>query len=128
MTERLAGLRILVVDDNDDSLEVLCAILEGEAASVTCVPSATDAVAALETRHYDAVVSDLEMPGLDGFWLAEVARKSAGHAEVKLIALTAHAQPAVAEKSLAAGFDAFLTKPLNPEQLVETIAQSARES
>jgi CheY-like chemotaxis protein len=120
----LAGVEVLLVDDNPDSLDVVCAVLERAGATVVCMLAAEDALACLMERRFDLVLSDLSMPDHDGFWLARqvVDRRAAlPNPDVRLLAITAHVQAEVKSEALAAGFEAVVTKPLDPRGLVAVV-------
>lgn len=119
MTEQwsdLEGHHVLVVDDNEDTRNVLATILEAHGATVTTAGSVADARAALATRLPDVLITDLAMPVEDGFGLLEYCRH---HVEPQLqtlpiLALTAYGGQQAHDRVIAAGFDAYLTKPVEP--------------
>lgn len=125
MTGLLEGVRVLLVDDYVDGLGFACLLLEQAGASATCVSTAVEALDLVTSGSIDVIVSDLAMPDQDGFWLAARVRE---HSDAvhrpppRLIALTAHAQQKVTDQALDAGFEAVVTKPFTPEQLVGTVA------
>jgi CheY-like chemotaxis protein len=122
----LEGVRVLLVDDYADSLGFACLFLEQAGASALCVATAAEALEVVARGAVDVIVSDLAMPGEDGFWLAARVREhSAGGlgSAPRLIALTAHAQQTVTDQALQVGFEAVLTKPFTPEELVGVVAQ-----
>lgn len=124
----LAGTDVLVVDDEEDSRAVISAILEDAGARVLTVPSAVDALASFAGGPPDLLVSDIGMPGQDGYWLAERVRElpaSRGGA-VPAIALTAYARPADRDRALAAGYQEHVAKPVDPAELVRVVASVAR--
>ncbi len=116
------GRRILVVDDDPDGADSLAALL-GLIGHETVV--ANDGLAALvlaETFRPDVVVLDLGMPGIDGFEVAERLRKTPSGKGLLLIAATGWGHPEDRRRSLAAGFDHHLAKPVDLHQLAEIIA------
>lgn len=118
----LGGLRVLVVDDDEDARELSTTILRRAMADVQ---SAADAMTALELlRHgtFDAVVSDLEMPGQDGCTLMKGVRRIDG--SLGGVALSGYASEADVERALAAGFDAHVGKPCGAEELVEAVQRA----
>jgi len=119
----LAGARVLLVEDEEDARAMLRALLEGLGASVVAVGSAAEAWAALEGAGCDALVSDIGMPDEDGYSLIGRVRGhgSARVKETPAVALTAYARADDRERSLAAGFDAFLPKPVEPSELLEVL-------
>jgi PAS domain S-box-containing protein len=120
----LAGVRVLLVEDEDDARAMLKALLEGCGASVEAVGSAAAAWQTLERGGCDVLLSDIGMPGEDGYSLIGRVR---GHgvssvAETPAVALTAYARDDDRARSLAAGFDAYLPKPVEPAELLEVLA------
>ena len=120
----LAGMRVLLVEDEEDARAMLKALLEGSGASVEAVGSAAEAWSALEGVGCDVLVSDIGMPGEDGFALIGRVR---GHgaarvSETPAVALTAYARDDDRERSLAAGFDAYLSKPVEPSELLAVLS------
>jgi signal transduction histidine kinase/CheY-like chemotaxis protein len=119
----LEGVRILAVDDDPDSLEVLVAMLMTENATVTGAASAGEALELVQKERPDIIVSDIAMPDRDGYWLMEQLRRLAaeGGPSVPCVALTAFANAPARERALATGFVAHLSKPFDPQQLLRTI-------
>lgn len=110
----LDGKSVLVVDDNEDTRQVLRAMLEALGARVATAASVDEARTALAREVPDVMVTDLAMPGEDGFGLLEYCRH---HEEPRLqtlpiMALSAYGTPQAQSRVLAAGFDAYLTKPV----------------
>jgi CheY-like chemotaxis protein len=122
---RLDGLRVLVVDDHGDAREVLGVVLRERGAEVHLAGGVTEALDVMARAAIDVVVSDLAMPGADGYDLIAAVRATRG-ATVPAIALTAYAGGDVRERAIAAGFAAHATKPLNPDDLVDLIARLPR--
>jgi PAS domain S-box-containing protein len=125
--EHLRGLNVMVVDDELSVRELLGLTLAKCGASVTLAASVREALAALANLSPDVVVSDIAMPGMDGYEfihkLRELVRPRDGR-EVPVIALTACASGQDRDLALQAGFDRHLTKPVDPAELVRAIAQS----
>jgi PAS domain S-box-containing protein len=123
----LAGIRVLVVDDDADARDVLEAILAGAGAQVTLASSAGEAMELLSTKAPDLIVSDISMPGQDGYGFIRAVRAMPDpHAGLPAIAVTAYGHPADRATALAAGFDRHVTKPLTPRDLVAAVATLAR--
>jgi two-component system CheB/CheR fusion protein len=120
----LAGLfqdrRVLVVDDDAETLDVLASLLRSEGAVVTPASSARQALTEAAAGEFDLVLSDIAMPGMDGLELMHELRASERYARVPAIAISGFGRPADIERSKAAGFDAHLPKPLSLEALAET--------
>jgi PAS domain S-box-containing protein len=119
----LHNVRLLVVDDDVDGRRLLQRVLEHAGASVDVVPSAPDALRAIERRRFDAVLADLGMPGTDGFELIRALRshRQAGIRDIAAIAVTAYATDHARTKALALGYDAYVTKPVNDDGIVGAI-------
>jgi CheY-like chemotaxis protein len=120
----LDGLRILVVDDEVDSRDLVTAILTRCGGEVKCCESAAEALKTFRAWKPDLVVSDIGMPIEDGYALIKKIRKLRLKLakEVPAIALTAYATDDDRARSLAAGFQVHVAKPIEPEALVKSIA------
>jgi signal transduction histidine kinase/CheY-like chemotaxis protein len=123
VTPTLAGVRLLVVDDDADNLSVLTAILEEKNAWVRSAPSASSALDVFEDFEPDVFVFDLEMPGEDGSsLLARIKeREKARGRNAPAVALTAHVRVEDRVRALSAGFNMFVPKPVEPDELVAAI-------
>lgn len=118
------GARILVVDDNDINRTTLRRLLVDAGYQAFCLSSGQAAIEYLEMREVELVLMDLQMPGMGGIEATKRIR-AAGHQRSKLpiLALTAFAVEEQREKSLAAGMDGFVTKPIDISELVQTIRE-----
>jgi len=124
---RLDGVRVLVVDDEVDAHELLCTVLGQYGAAVEAASSAGEAIAKLTASPPDVLVSDIGMPGEDGYTLIQRVRAldpTVG-GQVPAIALTGFAAVEDARKAVAAGFQHHLSKPVEPSALVELVARVA---
>jgi PAS domain S-box-containing protein len=119
----LKGKRILVVDDDSDARELLSVIIEMEGAEVSVASSADEAIAVLKGSEFDVLVSDIAMPGKDGFALITELRSvmSANRSQLKTLALTAYAREEDRLKALRAGYHIHLSKPVNPHRLIAAL-------
>jgi signal transduction histidine kinase len=123
----LHGLYVLVVDDEVDGRSFVETALAGYGAEVKGVGSAADAMAALAGRVPDAIVCDIEMPGRDGLDLIrEVRLLPAARGRIPATALTAHVRPEDRMRSLVAGFQVHLSKPVDPIELAVVVAGLVR--
>jgi signal transduction histidine kinase/CheY-like chemotaxis protein len=120
----LAHLRLLVVDDDEDARELLRRLLVEQGCDVICASSAEEALEALDASACDIMLTDIGMPGTDGYELLQRVRRSR-HAELRVIAVTAFARPEDRERTRAAGFDGYVAKPIDPAQLLQTVARLA---
>ncbi|MFT3767939.1 MAG: ATP-binding protein [Minicystis sp.] len=123
----LRGVRVLVLDDERDTRELVQRLLEEHEAEVDAAASAEQALALLKSHAPDVIVSDIGMPGMDGYALMrEVRREGAEKAsEVPAVALTAFARAEDRQRALSAGYQAHLAKPIEPAELVATVASLA---
>jgi CheY-like chemotaxis protein len=121
----LAGVRVLVVDDETDGREMVGAILHHCGAEARLAGSVPEALAAIAERVPDVVITDIEMPGEDGHTLLKRVRALAPErgGRVPVAALTAYASPEDRRKVLAAGFQRHIAKPFQPGDLVAVIAR-----
>jgi CheY-like chemotaxis protein len=117
----LGGLRVLVVDDEADARDLLTTMLETAGAVVSVVGTAAGALDALAKQRPDLLLSDLAMPLHDGYDLMREARGRGVAEGVAAIALSAQARPEDRARALAAGFDAHVAKPVDPDVLVAEI-------
>lgn len=113
--------RALVVDDTPDVTEMLAMFLRYSGFDVVTVFSAPDALEAARNEQFDVVVSDIGMPGMSGYELAAELRRLPTYAAVPMVAVTGFAMYDNRDRALESGFDAFLTKPINPMDLIDLI-------
>lgn len=125
--ERLVGLRVLAVDDDAATAAATSAVLTHHGAEVMTAGSASEALALLERWKPGVLVSDLAMPGTDGFALISELRRREHDSGTRTpaIALSALARAEDRERALAAGFDGYITKPVDAETLAAEIAHAA---
>ncbi|NES94731.1 MAG: response regulator [Desertifilum sp. SIO1I2] len=121
------GIEILVVDDDPDTREFIAFVLREAGANVTEVASAIAALSALCHKQPNILISDIGMPDMDGYALMRQVRSRSvpQEAQIQAIALTAYAGERNQQAALAAGFQAHLAKPVDPAQLIATVAQFA---
>ena len=122
----LAGIKVLLVDDADDTLDVLQQILQQSGATTMAASNAGTALALLEREQPDVIVSDIGMPDIDGFELMRCIRRRAASAggAIPAIALTAFTRQDDRNKAMQAGFNDYLAKPVEAGSLVAQIAQA----
>ena len=121
---RLDGIRVLVVDDELDAREVLSTILTAAGAEVELAASAYEALESLASFAPDVLVSDVGMPGDDGYALIRQVRGGVSRfSRVPALALTAYASPEDARRAVLAGFDTHLSKPVEPAMLTAVVSR-----
>ena len=123
----LAGISVLIVDDEADAREVLMLVLLEQGAEVRAVSSAAEGRRALRKHLPDVLVSDVGMPGEDGhaFLRRLRAQKVEEGSQIPAVALTAYATAGDSAKAVAAGFDRHVTKPIVPAEIVRVVASLA---
>jgi PAS domain S-box-containing protein len=126
--DTIRGLKLLVVDDEEDARTLLSEMLSESGAIVSTADSVKQALAAFDESRPDVLVSDIGMPGEDGYDLIERlrARPAAEGGKVPAVALTAYARSEDRTKALLTGFDAHVVKPVDLEELLRVIARVAR--
>ena len=115
--------RILLAEDNPINQRVAIYLLQRRGYSVTIVDNGLDAVNAVRKHNFDAVLMDVQMPGLDGLEATTAIRRiEAGtNRHTRIIAMTAHAMKGDRERCLEAGMDGYISKPVQSAQLYETL-------
>jgi CheY-like chemotaxis protein len=125
----LDGLRILLVDDDAAARDAIAAVLAECGAKVVAVGCGADALEALKSEAPDLLVSDIAMPGMDGQLLMRRIRElGARRGSIPAIALTGYASPAERMQALLAGYQVFLPKPFDPEELITLVAKLAGQT
>ncbi|MGG6242453.1 PAS domain-containing protein [Nodosilinea sp. AN01ver1] len=127
-TLHLSGIRVLIVDDHADTLELLATLLTQYEATVLAVSSAAEAMEGLESFQPDVMVSDIGMPGTDGHTLIQSIRAlpPAKGGQVPALAFTSYCQDDDYQQTLASGYQRLIAKPLEIEQLIKAIAELAQ--
>jgi CheY-like chemotaxis protein len=125
---RLDGVRLLVVDNEPDVLELVAKVLADSGALVSTSDSAREALQLMECRTFDLLVLDIAMPETDGYALMREirTREAARGGAVPAIALTACAHADERARAFASGFQCHLAKPIEPPALVSAVAALAR--
>ncbi|MFB3818964.1 MAG: PAS domain S-box protein [Candidatus Methylomirabilales bacterium] len=127
---RCSGLRVLVVDDEPDALGLLTALLGAGGAVVVGARSAEEGFRLFQRERPAVLVSDLAMPDADGYSLVRRIRalRPEEGGQVPAVALTAHVSAAIQAEAIQAGFDVYLTKPVDGDELVAAVARLAKRS
>jgi CheY-like chemotaxis protein len=113
----------LVVDDVADVTEMLQVLLSHAGYDVVTAASAKAALKAANERQFDVIISDIGMPEMNGYQLAEALRQLPAYRTVPLVAVTGYSMFDDRERSLKAGFNAHMTKPIDPRALLDLIEQ-----
>jgi PAS domain S-box-containing protein len=124
----LDGVKVLVVEDHPDARELVFRVLENAGARVTAVATAAEALAAIERERPDVLLSDIEMPGQDGYELMRILRTRPPQlgGDVPAAALTAYAGAENRRAALSAGYQAHLAKPVQPDTLIDIVRRLGR--
>lgn len=125
------AIHLMVIEDDADTLEMLRATLESKGFGVTACESAADSLRAAGEMRVDLIISDIGMPQMDGLELIAQLREQPGYESVPAIALSGYASHKDAKAAVAAGFNAHVSKPVEPaellgviKQLLQTVAES----
>lgn len=120
---RLDGLRVLIVDDEDDTLDLVTMELTQHGARATAVASAKEALELLDKNEFDLLISDIGMPAMDGYSLIRELRKQEAGKErrVPAVALTAYASVQDRMRAILAGFNTHVAKPVEANELVTVV-------
>src|SRR5882724_3886627 len=123
----LTGLHILLVDDDEDTLELITAALTGRNARVTAVSSANEALEALKLSQPDVLVSDIAMPDQDGYELIKKVRALdlMNVSRIPAVAITAYAKEEDRTRAFSSGFQGYLAKPIELSELINAVAEAA---
>ena len=115
---RLDGTAVLVIEDDDDTREILTLTLRTCGAQPSQAANGEDALAILDRTDVQAVICDVGLPGMDGFEVARRVRASERHRGLRLIAVTGFGRSEDVKRAVEAGFDAHLTKPVETDRLI----------
>jgi PAS domain S-box-containing protein len=128
LAQQLSGVRVLLVDDDEDNLELMTTALTGRKASVTAVSSALEAIRAIQANRPDVLISDIAMPDEDGYALIQKVRALdyEGAQTIPAVAITAYAKEEDRQHALSAGFHIYLAKPVELSELISVVARAAR--
>jgi len=125
---QLSGVCVLVVDDDEDTLQLMANALSSRQAKVVAVSSAGEALRAIEINRPDVLISDIAMPGEDGYGLIERIRmmEKDPATSIPAVAITAYAKEEDRQRALSSGFQLYLAKPVELTELISVVAQAAR--
>ncbi len=123
----LSGLRVLVVDDNVDVAEALCAFVASMGCATAAAFNGAQGLAAAAAFDPHLALIDLEMPDMSGCEVVRRLRAGPAQSSARLICLTGHDHPEDRRNCIEAGFDDFFTKPMLPESLMDAVATAHAE-
>ncbi len=115
--------RALVVDDVADVTEMLSVLLTHAGYEVVTANSAMAAIGIVKSHSFDVIISDIGMPQMNGYELAQAVRNIPGYESVRMVAVTGFSKFDDRQRSFDAGFNAHLTKPIEPRELLDLIEQ-----
>jgi two-component system, cell cycle response regulator len=113
--------RVLVIDDNRPNLDLMLYVLRAFGYEAEGASDGLSGLAAMDRSPFDAVLVDILMPGIDGYEFVRRVKENAGHATTPVVAVTALAMAGDREKIIGAGFDGYITKPIDPQTFVGNI-------
>jgi CheY-like chemotaxis protein len=125
--DSLEGMNVLVVDDSEDTTEMVRHLLEMGGATVTAVTSGFEALRVAREKQFDVVLSDISMPGMDGFEFLGKLHALPGYHALPAIALTGFGRPEDVQRAHAEGFHAHLTKPFDIGALASLLQKMPRQ-
>ena len=126
--KHIQGARVLLVEDNEINQQVAKEILEGAGLNIELAINGQEAVNAVKENNYDAVLMDVQMPVMDGYTATREIRKDKHFKDLPIIAMTAHAMAGDEDKSLEAGMNGHVAKPIDPDQLFATLQKWIKPS
>ncbi len=113
--------KVLVVEDSHFNMALVLEILDDMGFMAAGVSSGAEAIKNTETEVYDLVLMDIELPGMDGTSIQKILRNNPKYRNVPIIALTAYAMKGDRERFLAAGFDDYISKPINMDDFTNRL-------
>jgi two-component system sensor histidine kinase/response regulator len=126
--ENIQGAHVLLVEDNEINQQVAMEILQGAGLKVSIANNGQEGVDAARANQYDAILMDIQMPVMDGYTATRAIRKEERFKELPIIAMTAHAMAGDEDKSLDAGMNGHVAKPIDPDQLFSTLQKWIKPS
>ena len=118
--------KILVVEDNEDSRELVVKVLKNKGYQVTAAVDGEEAVEKAIAEKPDLILLDISLPKLDGYEVAKKLKSLAEFQDIPIVALTAHAMKGDREKVIVAGFEGYITKPINVRELPDQLKSYIR--
>lgn len=121
----MTNQKVLVVDDSDSMRNVMAFFLKGNGYDVTEAASGDEAIDLVRTFHYDVIITDINMPGMDGYEFIAQARKISANKRVPILTVTTEKTAAGVQKGKAAGATGWLVKPFDDAVLLDVIRRVA---
>jgi two-component system CheB/CheR fusion protein len=121
LTTTLDEFAVLVVDDSEDTTEMLAQLLKMSGAIVSSATSGDEALRIMGEKEFDIILSDISMPGMDGFEFLRNLRQLPGRADVPVLALTGFGRPEDIERAKREGFFSHVTKPFDIDELIAVL-------
>jgi len=118
--------KVLVVEDNEDSRELVVKVLKNKGYLVIAAVDGEEAVEKAIAEKPDLILLDISLPKLDGYEVAKKLKSLAEFQEIPIVALTAHAMKGDREKVIVAGFEGYITKPINVRELPDQLKSYIR--
>jgi CheY-like chemotaxis protein len=117
------GHRILVIEDNEQNMYLMHFLLESQGHMVIEALNGEEGIRHAEHSNPDLILLDIQLPGMDGYEIARIIRKTLGLKTIPIIAVTSYAMAGDREKILAAGATDYIEKPINPETFISQISK-----
>jgi PAS domain S-box-containing protein len=121
---QVVARRVLVVEDNDDSAQMLCALLRSDGHQVSTAHDGGEALNQLDSFAPDWVLMDIGLPGMDGYAVVGIMRQRNSGKSARIYALTGYGHPEDRDMALRSGFDGHLTKPVDPDNLLRLLSEA----
>jgi CheY-like chemotaxis protein len=120
----MTGAPVLIVDDNVTNLKLARVILCGEGYEIRTANDAEEALGVLETFSPRLILMDIQLPGIDGLELTRRLKSDPRRSHIVIFALSAYAMKGDEEKAIAAGCDGYITKPIEPDTLLDQVRRA----
>ena len=119
----MAGERVLVVDDHPQNLKLARLLLKDEGYDLRCAVDAEEALLLLESFEAQLVLTDVQLPGMDGLTLTQQIKADPRRRHIKVVVFSAYAMKSDEQRALAAGCDAWVPKPIDSDKLLRVLAE-----
>ena len=121
------GRTVLVIEDNEQNLYLVTYILEKNGCEVVQARDGREGIAVAERRTPDLILLDIQLPGMDGYAVAQALRSNPVLARVPIVAVTSYAMTGDRERALAAGCSGYIEKPINPDTFMTDLSRHFTE-